>query len=53
MNLVLVRIWKNIYNDKKRIPASLLAFILALIVKRLKISVEKDRVITHLNLIKH
>ena len=36
-------------NDKRRI----LAYLLTLIVKKLKISVEQNRVITTLNIIKH
>ena len=40
-------------NDKRSIPTYLLAYLLTLIVKILKISVEQDRVITALNLIKH
>ena len=59
---------KDIYklrNDKRRIPTSLLAYLncqriknyltylLALIVKELKISVEQGRVVTTLHTIKH
>ena len=40
-------------NDKRRIPAHLLAYLLTLIVKELKISVEKGKVVTTLNRIKH
>ena len=43
------------YNnkDKTRIPANLLAYLLTLIVKELKIDIEQDRVVTTLNIIKH
>ena len=52
MNLVLVRIWnKDNNNDKRRIPAHLLAYLPTLIVKELKISVEPCRVVTTLNII--
>ena len=44
---------KKITNDKRRILAYLLAYLLTLIVKKLKISVEQGRVITTLNIIKH
>ena len=40
-------------NDKRRIPTYLLAYLLTLIVKELKISVEHGRVLTTLNIIKH
>ena len=40
-------------NDKRRIPTHLLAYLLTLIVKELKISVEQGRVVTTLNIIKH
>ena len=40
-------------NDKRRIPTYLLAYLLTLIVKELKISVEQGRVVTTLNIIKH
>ena len=40
-------------NDKQRIPTYLLAYLLTLIVKELKISVEQDRVVRTLNIIKH
>ena len=39
--------------DKRRIPTYLLAYLLTLIVKELKISVEQGRVVTTLNIIKH
>ena len=38
-------------NDKRRIPAHLLAYLLTLGVKELKISVEHGRVVTTLNII--
>ena len=44
---------KKINNRKRRIPTYLLAYILTLIIKKLKISVEKGRVVTTLNIIKH
>ena len=40
-------------NDKRRNPAYLLAYLLTLIVKELKIIVEQGRVVTTLNIIKH
>jgi len=40
-------------NDKRRIPTYLLALYLTLIVKKLKISIQKGRVVTTLNVIKH
>ena len=40
-------------NDKKRIPTYLLAYLLTLIVKKLKINVEQGGVVTTLNIIKH
>ena len=40
-------------NDNKRIPTHLLAHLLTLIVKKLKISVKQGRVVTTLNTIKH
>ena len=40
-------------NDKRRIPTYLLAYLLTLIVKELKISVEHCRVVITLNIIKH
>ena len=57
LNLVLTRIWnffsKN-NNDKRRIPPYLLAYLLTLTVKELKISVEQGRVVTTLKvIIKH
>ena len=45
------RIEKN-NNDKRRMPTFLLAYILTLIVKESKISVERGRVVTTLNTIK-
>ena len=44
---------KKINIDKIRIPAYLLAYLLTLIVKKLKISVEHGRVVTTLKIIKH
>jgi hypothetical protein len=45
---------KKIKNDKRRIPTKyLLAYLLTLIIKELKMSVEQDRVVTTLNIIKH
>ena len=40
-------------NDKRRIPTYLLANLLTLIIKELKISVEHGRVLTTSNIIKH
>ena len=40
-------------NDKRRIPTYLLAYLLALIVKELRISVEQGRVVRTFNIIKH
>jgi len=40
-------------NDKRSISTYFLALCLTLIVKELKISVEKSRVVTTLNIIKH
>ena len=40
-------------NDHKRITSHLLAYLLTLIVKELKISVEQGRAVTTLNTIKH
>ena len=40
-------------NGKRRIPAYLLAYLLTLIVKELKISVEHGRVVTTLNITEH
>ena len=40
-------------NDKRRIPTYLLANLLTLIIKELKISVEQGRMVTTLNIIKH
>ena len=44
---------KKIKNDKKRILAFLLACLLTLIVKELKMSVEQGKVVPTLNIIKH
>ena len=44
---------KKIHNDKRRVPTYLLAYLLTLSVKILKISVEQGRVVTTLNIIKH
>ena len=47
---------KDIYklkNDKRRIPTYLLANLLMLIIKELKICVEQGTVVTRLNIIKH
>jgi hypothetical protein len=53
-NLVLVRIWK-INDIIKEVAVGKVAahLCLTLIVKGLKISVEQDRVVTTLNVIKH
>ena len=40
-------------NDKRKIPAHLLAYLRTLVAKELKISVEQGRVVTTLNTIKH
>ena len=54
MNLVLVKIWeKNPNSDNMRIPTYILAYLLTLIVKELKISAEKGRAITTFDIIKH
>ena len=37
----------------RKIPAHLLAYLLTLIIKELKIDVEKGRVVTTLNVVKH
>ena len=54
---MLVRIWKKIDNDKRRkevVVGKVAAHLcLTLIIKELKISVEEDRVVTTLNIIKH
>ena len=54
-NLVLVRVWKKINNDRRRkeVPVGKVAahLCLILIIKELKISVEHDRVVTTLNII--
>ena len=47
-NLVLIRIWKKINNEKRRVPKYLLANLLALL-KVLKISVEQGTMVTTLN----
>ncbi len=53
LNLVLVRIWKEEYSDKTRIPANLLAYLLTLIVNELKISVGQGRVVKIINIFRH
>ena len=57
MNLVLVRIWKKIDNDKRRKEVArgkLAAYLcLTLIIKELKINVEQDRMVKTLNIIKY
>ena len=40
-------------NDKRRIPTYLLAYLLTLIVNKLRINVEQGRVLGTLNIIKH
>jgi hypothetical protein len=40
-------------NNKRRIPTYLLAYLLTLIVKKLKISVEQDRVVSTSSTINH
>ena len=40
-------------NDKRRFPSHLRAYLLTLIVKELKISVEQGRVVTTLTIIKN
>ena len=40
-------------NDKTRIPTCLLAYLLTLIVKELKMCVEQGRVVTTLNIMKN
>ena len=54
--LVLVRIWKKINNDIRRREVAarkvMAHLCLTLIIKELKISVEQDRVVTTLNIIK-
>jgi hypothetical protein len=56
MDLVLVRMLKN-NNDKRRkelaIGKVVAHLCLTLIIKELKISVEQDKVVTTLNIIKH
>ena len=56
-NSMLVRIWKKNDNDKRRkevVVGKVAAHLcLTLIIKELKISVEEDRVVTTLNIIKH
>jgi hypothetical protein len=55
MNLVLVRIWKKINNEKRRkeVKVGKVAahLCLSLIIKESKINVEQDRVIKTLNII--
>jgi hypothetical protein len=43
----------KINNDKRRIPTYLLAYLLTLNVKNMKISVEEGRVVATLDIIKH
>ena len=43
---------KKKINDKRRILAHLLAYLLTLIIKEFKIHVEQGRVVTTLNIIK-
>ena len=43
---------KKFNNGKRRNPVYLLAYLLTLIVKELKINVEQGRVVTTLNIIK-
>jgi len=52
LNFMLVRIWGKKNNDGRRILAYLLAICPILIVKKLKINVEQDRVVKILNIIK-
>ena len=56
-NLVLVRIWKKINNDKRRKEVAIgkvaARLCLTLIIKELKISVEQGRVVATLNISKH
>ena len=56
-NLVLVRIWRKINNDERRKEVAVgkvaAHLRLTLIIKELKISVEHDRVVKTLNIIKH
>ena len=40
-------------NGRRRIPAYLIAYLLTLVVKGLRISVEQGRVVTILHVIKH
>ena len=40
-------------NDNRRLYTNILTYILTLIIKELKISVEQGRVVTTLNIIKH
>jgi hypothetical protein len=47
-----IKKWVN-NNNKKRTPTYLVAYLLTLIVKELKISVKHGRVVTALNIIKH
>ena len=44
---------KDNNNDKRRIPTYLLAYLLTLIVNKLRINVEHGRVLGTLNIIKH
>ena len=52
MNLVLARILeRKKKSDKRRITTYLLAYLLTLIIKKLKISVEQGRLVTTLNIL--
>ena len=54
---MLISIWKKINNDKKRKEVAVgkveAHLCLTLIIKELNISVEHERVVTTLNIIKH
>ena len=54
---VLVKIWNLFNNDKRRkevlVGKVVVHLCLTLIIKELKISVEQDKVVTTLNIIKH
>ena len=56
-NLVLVKLEKKFNNDKRRKEVTgrkvVMHLCLTLIIKELKISVEQNRVVTTLNIIKH
>ena len=57
LNLLLVKIWKKEKkkksNDKRRMPTFLLAYLSALIVKKLKINTKQGRMVTILTITKH